>query len=85
VLDVVSLRLLIAVILVLTIVPLRLDEVLHAELVSTESDRVAVRDVHAYDELEIADRRVLRAQILALELRSHLSLHVVVFAYSVLR
>jgi hypothetical protein len=66
VLDIVSLRLLIAVILVLTIVPLRLDEVLDAELVAAESDRVAVRDVHAYDELEIADRRVLRAQILAL-------------------
>jgi hypothetical protein len=85
VLDIVSLRLLIAVILVLTIVPLRLYEVLDAELMAAESDRVTVRDVHADDELEIAYRRVLRTQILALQLRRHLSLHVIVFAYSVLR
>lgn len=84
VLDVVTLRLLIAVILGLTIVPLRLDEVLDAELVSAESDRVAVRYVHAYDELEIADRRVLGAKILALQPRSHLRLHVIVFSHRVL-
>ena len=57
--DIVSLRLLIAVILVLPIVALRLDVMLYASVMTTEAYRVAVRDVHTDDELEVSDRRVL--------------------------
>jgi hypothetical protein len=68
-----SLRLLVAVELVLTVVSLRLNEVLYAELVTAEAHRVAVRDLHSDDELKISDRRVLRLQILLLQLERRLS------------
>ena len=54
--DIVPLRFLLAVILVLPIVALRLYVMLYASVMTAEAYRVAVRDMHTDDELEIADR-----------------------------
>ena len=69
--DEMSLRFLVAVELVLTVVSLALNEVLYAELVTAEADRVAVRDRHSDDESEVADRRVLGLQVLLLQILCH--------------
>jgi hypothetical protein len=73
--DIVTLRFLVAVIFVLPIVALRLDVMLYAGVMTTEAYRVAVRDMHTDDELEVADRRMLGSQVSDLEfVRERLSI-----------